>query len=78
MIRFIAATLTLKNSSRLLENIPRNLIRSASGTPVSAASCSTLSLNDNQLSSRLIMVLCLRILKKLELACIAIIYCKNS
>ena len=52
-MRCSAATRTRKNSSRLLEKIPRNRIRSIKGTRSSSASCSTRSLNDNQLSSRL-------------------------
>ena len=52
----MVATLTLKNSSRLFEKIPKNLILSISGTEESAASCKTLWLNDSQLISRLIIL----------------------
>ena len=45
------ATRTLKNSSRLLEYIPKNLKRSTRGTLLSKLSCSTLSLKDSQLNS---------------------------
>ena len=50
-IFFNAATLTLKNSSRLLETIPKNLMRSLKGTVLSAASCKTRLLNASQLMS---------------------------
>ncbi|MNY21207.1 hypothetical protein D3C86_1547380 [compost metagenome] len=49
------ATLTRKNSSRLLEKMPRNLRRSKRGTLGSLASCITRALKDIQLIS-LIMV----------------------
>jgi len=39
------ATLTRKNSSILLEKMPRNFTRSLKGTVGSAASCNTLALN---------------------------------
>lgn len=45
--------LTLKNSSRLLEKIAKNFIRSYKGTVLSDASCNTLKLNPNQLISLL-------------------------
>ena len=57
IIRLSAATRTLKNSSILLENIPRNFMRSFSGTVSSAASCSTLLLNASQLMSLMIVFL---------------------
>jgi hypothetical protein len=53
-MRLRAATLTLKNSSRLFEKIPKNFMRSVNGTVSSAASCNTLLLNDNQLISLLL------------------------
>lgn len=46
------ATRTLKNSSRLLENIPKKRIRRCKGTLLSMASCNTLSLKANQVRSR--------------------------
>ena len=52
IIRRSAATRTRKNSSRLLEKMPRNLMRSGRGTPGSAASWSTRALKDSQLMSR--------------------------
>ena len=62
-IRFKVATLTRKNSSVLLENMPRNFTLCRSGTLGSPASCKTLPLNDSQLMSlaivlRLIAVIC--------------------
>jgi hypothetical protein len=51
IIRFNAATLTLKNSSRLLEKMPRNFRRSRMGIDESAASCKTLALKLSQLMS---------------------------
>jgi len=57
IILFNVATLTLKNSSRLFENIPKNLILSLSGTVLSEASCNTRLLNDNQLMSLMIVFL---------------------
>ena len=53
-ILFNVPTLTLKNSSRLLENIPKNLSLLCKWTDESFASWSTLLLNDNQLMSRMI------------------------
>src|ERR1017187_6863627 len=50
-IRLSVATRTLKNSSRLLEKIPRKRILSRSGTVSSPASCKTLPLNASQLIS---------------------------
>ena len=44
----IAAKRTLKNSSKLLEKIPKNLSLSNKGTVSSAASCSTLALKFNR------------------------------
>ena len=55
IILFKVATLTLKNSSRLLEKMPKKRIRSLSGTVSSAASCSTRLLNESQLISRIII-----------------------
>jgi len=49
--RLTAATRTLKNSSMLLENIPKKRTRSTKGTLGSQASCNTRSLKDNQESS---------------------------
>ncbi len=43
----------MKNSSRLVSQIAQNLTRSSSGTLLSSASCSTLSLKSSQESSRL-------------------------
>ena len=51
-ILFTVAYLTLKNSSRLLEKIPKNLILSINGTKELLASSKTLSLNSSQLNSR--------------------------
>lgn len=42
---------TLKNSSKLLEKIPKKRNRSISGTSLLAASCKTRSLNESQLIS---------------------------
>ena len=53
-MRLRVATRTLKNSSRLLEKMPKKRMRSTKGTFSSAASCSTRSLNWSQLISRLI------------------------
>src|SRR5690606_32053617 len=53
--RLLAATRILKNSSKLLEKIPKKRKRSINGTDSSSASCKTLSLKDNQLKSRLII-----------------------
>ena len=50
-IRFTVAYLTLKNSSKLFENIPKNRNLSINGTLSSEASCKTLALNCNQLIS---------------------------
>ena len=50
-MRFNVATRTLKNSSKLFENIPRKRTRSRRGTVASAASCKTLALNESQLMS---------------------------
>ena len=52
MRRIRPATLTMKNSSRLLAKIARNRTRSSSGTLSSSASSSTRWLNRSQLSSR--------------------------
>ena len=52
IIRLSVATRTRKNSSRLLENIPRKRMRSLNGTVSSAASCKTRLLNESQLISR--------------------------
>ena len=49
---FNPATLTRKNSSKLLEKIPKNLILICNGTFGSIASCSTLSLKESQVISR--------------------------
>ena len=48
----IAANRTLKNSSKLLEKIPKNRSLSSNGTESSPASCNTRALNANQLFSR--------------------------
>ncbi len=56
-MRFNVATRTRKNSSILLEKMPRNLILSRRGTVGSAASCKTRPLNANQLISRAIVFL---------------------
>src|SRR6187551_84113 len=50
----MVATRTLKNSSLLLEKMPRKRSRSMSGTFGSSASCSTRALKESQLRSRLI------------------------
>jgi hypothetical protein len=50
--RIRPATRTMKNSSRLLAKIDRNLTRSSSGRDSSSASSSTRWLNLSQLSSR--------------------------
>ncbi len=50
--RMRPATLTMKNSSRLLAKMARNLTRSSNGTVSSSASSSTRWLNRSQLSSR--------------------------
>ena len=52
ILRIRQATRTMKNSSRLVAKIDRNLTRSSSGTVSSSASSSTRSLNLSQLSSR--------------------------
>ena len=52
--RLRVAILTLKNSSKLFEKMPKKRRRSITGTLVSDASCNTRSLKDNQLISRLI------------------------
>ena len=52
-MRCKAATRTRKNSSRLLEKMPRKRMRSISGMSSSSASCRTRSLNASQLTSRL-------------------------
>ena len=49
--RLMAAKRTLKNSSKLLENIPKNRKRSNKGTEWSPASCKTRALKANQLFS---------------------------
>src|SRR5215212_3549724 len=58
VIRLRVATRTRKNSSRLLEKIPRNLMRDLRGTLWSLASCKTRALKLSQLISRGI-ILCL-------------------
>ena len=60
------ANLTLKNSSKLLEKIPKNLKRSSKGTWLSCASCSTRSLNCNHESSLSIPILLFSILQKCD------------
>ena len=45
------AYLTLKNSSKLFEKIPRNLNRSINGVFESSASCKTRALKSSQLIS---------------------------
>ena len=54
-MRFSVATRTLKNSSILLENIPRNFIAQGHRKGP-AASCNTLPLKDNQLISLAIVL----------------------
>ncbi|MNS64555.1 hypothetical protein D3C72_976890 [compost metagenome] len=56
------ATLTRKNSSRLFENIPRNLRRSRRGTLGSLASCMTRALKDIQLISLIMLPGFLRVI----------------
>ena len=51
VILFKVATRTLKNSSKLLEKMPKNRNLSNNGTESSAASCKTLALKVNQLFS---------------------------
>ena len=51
----IVATRTMKNSSRLVPVMARNLTRSSSGCDASCACASTRSLNASQLSSRLMI-----------------------